>query len=184
MDPAPAFLRTRLALFYVAIFAVLGTWLPYFPLWLRGRGCDEAQIGALLAIGIWVRVGFLPWFAGRVDQSGRRKSALIAMSWLSVAVVLPFLWAQSFWEFALWSLAFGFTYPVLIPLCDSMTELSGRRFPGLRYSRIRLWGSISFLVTGCLGSVRAVTITLKYMSGRLSHKQMEKCSQGRWSAQY
>ncbi len=101
----------------------------------------------LVGVAIWVRVAFVPWFAGRVDQSGRRRTAILAMAWLAVAAVVPFAWAHGFWELLWPSLCFGLTYPVLIPLHDSLTELCARRVPGLRYARMRLYGSAAFLLT-------------------------------------
>ena len=35
----------RLAMFYGAIFAVLGVYLPYLPVWLDWRGLSASEIG-------------------------------------------------------------------------------------------------------------------------------------------
>ena len=39
----------RLGLFYGAYFLAVGVMLPYWPVWLEGRGMSPEQIGAVLA---------------------------------------------------------------------------------------------------------------------------------------
>jgi len=41
----------RLAALYVALFVVLGIYLPFFPLWLKAKGLDAQQIGIVLRTG-------------------------------------------------------------------------------------------------------------------------------------
>src|ERR1700733_10939120 len=41
---------TRLALFYGAIFALIGCHLPFFPVWLRAVGIDAGWIGGISAV--------------------------------------------------------------------------------------------------------------------------------------
>ncbi|HET7493001.1 MAG TPA: MFS transporter, partial [Bradyrhizobium sp.] len=40
----------RLALFYGAVFTLIGTHLPFFPLWLRSVGIDATWIGIIIAV--------------------------------------------------------------------------------------------------------------------------------------
>ncbi|MDU1693834.1 MAG: MFS transporter, partial [Bradyrhizobium sp.] len=40
----------RLGLFYGAVFALSGTHLPFFPVWLRAIGLDAAWIGIVIAV--------------------------------------------------------------------------------------------------------------------------------------
>ena len=39
----------RIAVFYGAIFIVLGVSLPYFPLWLKWQGLSAVEIGLVIA---------------------------------------------------------------------------------------------------------------------------------------
>ena len=41
---------TRLALFYSALFGLVGTHLPFFPVWLKAVGVDAAWIGIITAL--------------------------------------------------------------------------------------------------------------------------------------
>ena len=42
---------SRLSSFYFFYFALLGAWLPYWPLYLQQLGYSAASIGVLAAIG-------------------------------------------------------------------------------------------------------------------------------------
>jgi PPP family 3-phenylpropionic acid transporter len=43
---APKRFATRLALFYGTLFGLVGTQLPFFPVWLKAVGIDAAWIGS------------------------------------------------------------------------------------------------------------------------------------------
>lgn len=44
----------RVSLFYAAAFFAAGVQLPFWPVWLAGRGLDAGEIGLVLAIGQWI----------------------------------------------------------------------------------------------------------------------------------
>ena len=48
-----------LALFYSAVFAVSGTHLPFFPVWLKAIGIDAAWIGLINALSAIARFTML-----------------------------------------------------------------------------------------------------------------------------
>ncbi|MBK8974867.1 MAG: 3-phenylpropionate MFS transporter [Planctomycetes bacterium] len=152
------------------MFAVLGAWLPYWPKWLEARGCDDRQIGWLLAVAICVRTVATPWIAARADRSGRRRRALALLSALAAASFLPFGAMHGFAALLVPSFLFGLFYPTLIPLCDNLTVLAAREH-GLRYGRMRLWGSLAFLVAvvavGRLVDVRGPEIVYGVVLGAL-----------------
>lgn len=50
----------RLGLFYGAVFALSGTHLPFFPVWLRAIGLDAAWIGIVIAVPALTRFTVLP----------------------------------------------------------------------------------------------------------------------------
>jgi PPP family 3-phenylpropionic acid transporter len=69
------------------------------------------------------------------------------LTWLALFCFAPFWCAAGFWTLLGLGFLFGIAYPPLIPLADGLTVLQGRETPGLRYARIRLWGSLAFLGT-------------------------------------
>ncbi|MGB0682399.1 MAG: MFS transporter [Magnetovibrionaceae bacterium] len=145
-------MRTRLGLFYGALFLAIGIYLPYWPLWLEGKGLNPTEIGALMALGIAGRAVINPLVAQWADRSGRRRQWIIWLLIGALVVVLPFHWAEGVWLLAGLTLAhYGLTGPVM-PLAESLTmRLVQDR--GLDYGHIRLWGSVSFIGAALLGGM-------------------------------
>ncbi len=106
---------------------------------------DDTQIGWLLTTAIVVRTVATPWIAQRADRAGRRVRTLMVLSALATVAFVPFGFVEGFWPLFGLSLAFGILFPPLIPLIDNLTVLAARQH-GLRYGRIRLWGSLAFLL--------------------------------------
>src|SRR3979411_1928397 len=52
---------TRLALFYGTLFGLVGTHLPFFPVWLKAIGVDAAWIGIINAVPGITRFTTLPY---------------------------------------------------------------------------------------------------------------------------
>ena len=50
----------RLALFYATLFGLVGTHLPFFPVWLKAVGIDAAWIGVITALPAISRFTALP----------------------------------------------------------------------------------------------------------------------------
>ncbi len=135
----------RYAMFYGAIFLALGIYLPFWPVWLESRGLEAEEIGLLLALTSWVKVGASPLFGHIADHSGRDRLILVGLAGASLLGFAAFLLAESFWLFVAIQLATAIAFHPLIPLGESrtMTSVVAR---GLDYGRIRLWGSITFIL--------------------------------------
>jgi PPP family 3-phenylpropionic acid transporter len=147
MRPA---LTMRYAGFYGGFFLTAGILLPFWPLWLENRGLGAVQIGLLLALGPWVRVLSNPIVAQIADRSGRAKTVLVIFAGLSVLAFAAFLPAQGFWWIAGISLLATICFPAMLPIGESQVMAAVLRHK-LDYGRIRLWGSITFIL-GTLGA--------------------------------
>lgn len=140
----------RYAGFYGGFFLTAGILLPFWPLWLENRGLGPVQIGLLLALGPWVRVLTNPVVAQIADRSGRAKTVLTIFAGLSVLAFAGFLPAQGFWWIAGISLLATICFPAMLPIGESQVMGAVLRHK-LDYGRIRLWGSITFIL-GTLGA--------------------------------
>src|SRR5258705_1472280 len=59
---------TRLALFYGTLFGLVGTHLPFFPVWLKAIGIERGWLGIITAVPAVARFtgpSFVPRPAGR-----------------------------------------------------------------------------------------------------------------------
>jgi PPP family 3-phenylpropionic acid transporter len=140
----------RLAAFYAAIFLVAGIQMPFWPVWLAGRGLAADEIGILLGASIWAKVIATPAIGALADRLGRRRAVMVGLAAVSL-IAYALLWRQSgFWPLLLFNLVAAVAQSALMPLGDTIT-LSLVRGQGLDYGRIRVWGSLSFILAA-LGS--------------------------------
>ena len=145
MPQAVAPLSTRLGAFYAASFLVVGIQLPFWPVWLSGRGLDAQEIAILFAAAIWAKIIATPLIGGLADRLGWRRGIMVALAAIA-CIAYAMLWpAWGFWPLLWLNLVAGVAQSALMPLGDSIT-LAAVRGTGLDYGRIRVWGSISFIV--------------------------------------
>lgn len=135
----------RLALFYGGIFLALGIMGPFWPLWLKDRGLDAEEIGIIFAVGTLARLAATPHFARAADRTGERKRILISLSLIGVLTFLAYRWIEGFWPIVLVTVLFYASRGPVLPLMESLTMLTRDRVP-FDYGRVRLWGSITFIV--------------------------------------
>src|SRR5213082_701443 len=150
MSQHRAAISTRLGAFYAASFLVVGIQTPFWPVWLAGRGLDAPEIALLFAAGIWAKVIATPLIGGLADRLGRRRGVMVALAAMA-CITYAALWpAWGFWPLLWLNLVAGVAQSALMPLGDSIT-LAAVRGARLDYGRIRVWGSVSFIVAA-LGS--------------------------------
>jgi PPP family 3-phenylpropionic acid transporter len=135
----------RLGAFYAAVFLVVGIQLPFWPVWLAGRGLEPQQIAFVFAAAIWAKVIATPALGALADRFGRSRAVMVALA--AVAMVgYAALWpAVGFWPILALNLLAGVAQSALMPLGDSIT-LAAVRSDGLDYGRVRVWGSVSFIL--------------------------------------
>src|SRR5205807_4080928 len=87
----------RLGMFYAASFLVVGIQLPFWPVWLAGRGLDPQQIAFVFAAAIWAKVIATPALGALADRLGRRRAVMVtlaATAFLGYVTLWP---AAGFW---------------------------------------------------------------------------------------
>ncbi len=142
-------LRIRLGFFYAAFFTVIGIMLPFWPVWLAAKGMSAEEIGALVAIGVGAKFIGTP-LAGRfADRSGERRRPMAVLAVCALFAFTLFALTDGFWSILAVTLLFFLVWPPVMPLGESLTMLAVRD-GGLDYGRIRLWGSLSFIVLAVL----------------------------------
>ena len=140
--------RERLGLggFYFAYFAAMGIVLPFFPLWLAGRGLAAGAIGLVVAALSLAKV-FAPLVLGRIMDAGR----LSVPAFLALGAVLGGLLALGWPHVAgtgalfLLTFAFGLCWATILPVAD-LAAFAAHEAGRADYARLRLWGSLGFVV--------------------------------------
>jgi len=152
---SPGTISRRYALYYATIFTAIGAHLPFWPLWLEGRGLSAAEIGLLLALGSWIKLVANPGLAHLSDRAGWSKGTIVLLTAASLVTFAAFIPAEGFaWILALHLLAAA-SFPLLVPLAETQTLAAAYRH-SLDYGRIRLWGSLAF-IAGSLATGRLIS---------------------------
>jgi PPP family 3-phenylpropionic acid transporter len=135
----------RLALFYGAMFGLLGAYLPFFPVWLKAVGIEASWIGIITAVPAVTRFTVLPFVTGLAERRQSLRNAIIVTAF-ATALGLTLVGTQH--QALLVFLAFAATcclWTPLTPLTDAYA-LRGVAHYGLNYGPLRLWGSAAFVV--------------------------------------
>ena len=143
-------MAVRLALFYAAVFLFVGVSLPFWPVWLSAKGLSATEIGLLITAGSWIRIAAPALAAHVADRRGRRRGVLILLAVSSFAVHLLFLVSEGFAALLAVSILAAIAFTPIIPMGENMTLLASRE-RGFDYGRVRLWGSIAFIVGATAG---------------------------------
>ena len=138
--------KAAIGRFYFAYFAGLGVFIPFWPLYLSQLGYSPSAIGQLMAVTLLTKIvapNVWGWLADRLGQRmGLVRWGSVA-AWLGFALVYQL--RDSFWPLALALLGFSFCWNAVLPQFEANTlaHLGAR---GAYYARLRLWGSLGFIV--------------------------------------
>lgn len=136
----------RLSTFYLCYFAALGALIPYWGLYLKQLGFNAVEIGELMAIPMATKF-VAPYVWGWIgDHFGRRMLIVRIGSLLTSLVFLTVFWLQGFWGLGIAMALFSFFWNAVLPQFESVTLLYLKTEVD-RYARVRVWGSIGFIVT-------------------------------------
>jgi MFS transporter, PPP family, 3-phenylpropionic acid transporter len=149
---AAASLARRMSFFYGAAFFVTGIYFPYFPIWLANQGYSPALAAVILSIPMFARIVATPLVTFLADKSGNHRALVLVLLVLSIAGFAAPLALPGFAGLALLTLANALAFPAVIPLAETFALAGVHRF-GLDYGRMRMWGSIMFMVANIAGGV-------------------------------
>ena len=136
----------RLSAFYFFYYALLGGLAPYWSVYLREQGFGATEIGQIMAILMLTRL-LAPNLWGWLGDVGQCRLAMVRIgSFLAMVCFTGFFWAEGYWGYVLFMAAFSFFWTAVLPQFEVITlHALGEQRP--RYSQIRVWGSIGFILT-------------------------------------
>lgn len=134
----------RLALFYAAVFLIVGVYASFLPLWFSASGLSETQIAIVYAVPVMLRPVFTMALSYLADRSGQHVRLLKILAWGALASILILPFSQGFLAiFAAFTLFAMFWFTV-VPLTEAVAVRAAA--DGLAdYGRVRLWGSLSYI---------------------------------------
>jgi PPP family 3-phenylpropionic acid transporter len=143
----------RLGSFYFLFFAAVGVFLPYWTLYLEALGFDPATIGWLMALLMGVRIVAPNLWGWVADRRGRRMGVIRTGAWVAVACFTLVPAVRDPLALAAVIVLYSVFWTAVLPQFEAVT-LAHLGAASAHYSRIRLWGSVGFVVaSAAIGAV-------------------------------
>ncbi len=136
----------RLAVWYFWYFAFIGAFLPYFALYLQSIGMSAGRIAVLMSLGQFMRLVAPLLWSWLADSGGRRVRIVVASTAAALASFSVVFLTEDFVGLLLGMAVLHFFWSASLPLVEALT-LGHLAANPERYGRVRLWGSIGFIVT-------------------------------------
>jgi len=141
--------RVRLSGFYFFYFASVGAFLPFWGLYLEHLAFTPAQIGELMAVILGTRIVAPVMWGWLADHTGQRLRIIRTATLLATVFFSATLVVTGYGWMLLVLTAFSFFWNAALPQFEAAT-LDHLGDGVHHYSRIRLWGSVGFIVTVAL----------------------------------
>jgi MFS transporter, PPP family, 3-phenylpropionic acid transporter len=134
------------ALFFFAYYGYVGVFSPFASLYFADRGMTAAQIGMLMSLVQVMRI-FGPNLWGWVaDRQHQRVNVLRITATAAVVTFSGFFFGQTFTQFFIVMVVVNLFVSAQGPLSEALM-LSEMRGDLTHYGRLRLWGSVGFILT-------------------------------------
>ncbi len=123
----------------------MGVFVPYWALYLQSEHFTPIEIGILMSLFQISRI-FAPNFWGWLaDHTAKRTIWIRLNTVLGVLGFIAVFWVQGFWPMLFVMGALSLFTSSTMPLSESLTLAHLANTKG-HYSRIRMWGSVGFIV--------------------------------------
>lgn len=136
----------RLSGFYFAYFALLGGVAPFLSLYFESLGFSPARIGELVAIPMLMRCIAPNLWGWLGDATGQRLLIVRVGALLTALCFAGIFWRQDYWWLAAIMALHSFFWHAVLPQFEAIT-LAHLSSQSARYSQLRLWGSVGFILT-------------------------------------
>lgn len=146
--PQRAYSTTNLLLLaftYFCYFGQVGVIIPYLGVFLDGRGFSSVEIGQLTAFITLARIIGPHLWANFSDKSGKNLRMLRLGCLLSLSCFTVVFGLESFWALSICIGLMMMFVSAILPQIEVLT-LACVNGQGSRYGRIRLWGSIGYIL--------------------------------------
>ena len=139
----------RLSFFYGTTFGMLGSYLPFFPVWLKAVGIEASWIGIITAVPAVTRFTVLPLVTAFAEKRRATRNAIVVTAFATaLGLTLVGTQHQALPLFLVFAATCCLWTP-MAPLTDAYALRGVARYR-LNYGPLRLWGSAAFVVGALL----------------------------------
>jgi PPP family 3-phenylpropionic acid transporter len=134
------------AFFFFAYYGYVGVFSPYASLYFADKGMTAAQIGVLMSLMQVMRIVGPNLWGWVADRSQKRVTVLRVTAMAALTVFTGMFFGQTFTQFLVVMIAINTFTSAQGPLSEALM-LSEMRGDLTHYGRLRLWGSVGFIVS-------------------------------------
>lgn len=142
-------------LFYFGYYGYIGLLSPYISLYFAHRHFSALEIASLMSVIQFTRIGGPYFWAWLADRLQARVAVLRVAAWGAWLVFALVLYLQSYHAFFIWMVVLNSIASAITPVGEALVVQTLARvgYQGFdrRYGRLRMWGSIGFIVTVLAG---------------------------------
>lgn len=138
-------LFTRLSSSYFIYFSLLGLVSTFLSVFLDGKGFSSVEIGEILAIITTTKIVAPSLWAIIADKTGKQLAIIRLGALLALLSFSALFWLQSYWPITFCLALFSLFWTAILPQLEVLT-LTSLRHSSKIYARVRLWGSLGFIV--------------------------------------
>ena len=135
----------RFSLVYGTYFLTVGLMLPFWPVWLEHRGFEAAAIGLVMALPLWLKVVTNPMVAGVSDRLGVTRPIVVGLGVMASAGFIGLSLAGNPLAIPVLYASVMAALSAALPMVE-VAALRADRSREIDYGRVRLWGSITFIL--------------------------------------
>lgn len=136
----------RLSSFYFFYFALVGALTPFLSLYLTDIGFTAQMIGAVNGVLIGTKIIAPNVWGWICDRTGKRLRIIAIGSFVAMLCFSGLFYWQSLIAILVITFLYSFFWNAVLSQFDTVT-LQYLHDDSHRYSQVRLWGSIGFIVT-------------------------------------
>lgn len=140
------------SLLYFTVYLHYGVTTPFLPVWYEHRGFSPDQIGVLLSVPMFLKLLVIAPIMTLADRIRRVRD----MTWVCTGSAALILASMNFVHPFLVMLAMTALFAVFwdtMPVLADAYCVSAARDKTLNFGRMRLWGSIAFVIANLLSGV-------------------------------
>lgn len=137
--------EARAGLYYACYYLPAGVHTLLLPIWLDSHGISEEQIGMIAAVPIAAMI-VINLLVGRIaDRASDWRGVIIVAALISAVASLGLMIFDAFWGILLAVSLCVIPIMATEPVLDAATVRMTRR-RGSDFARVRIWGSIGYIV--------------------------------------
>ncbi|MEI6897204.1 MAG: 3-phenylpropionate MFS transporter [Psychromonas sp.] len=137
--------KTWLTTYFINFFFIWGVFLPFWGIWLTGQGVTTEQVGILFSIALILRFLSSLIMLPRVSKGSATLKLIRFLGFITLLFFASLFYLKGYFWLATLTLLVNIVLAPLMPLGDIVGSRLVKQIQ-LDYGRVRLWGSVSFIV--------------------------------------